>query len=128
MERIYLYLTITVLSTAMAGFYIQKTQKDPFSIFSNSSNWINQNLDWSSQDSQEAPKLENQTPEEDQIEEEPQEQPQEPSQPEDVQPEIPQDTQPEINSPEIESPRFQERKFRPFQRLRNFLKCLKFWR
>lgn len=126
MERIYLYLTITVLSTAITTFYIQKTQKNPFSIFSNSSSWINQNLNWGEQDNQVPPNIENQIPENEEIEEEEIQEEPEISEPE--QPESLPENQPEINSPEIENPNFQERKFRPFQRLRNFLRCFKFWR
>ena len=124
MERMYLYFIITLLSAAMAVFYIQRTQKDVFSIFSNSSGWMNENLNWGQNDKEpivEEDDMEETMPDELPIEEEA--------------PEIEQNTpqQPESPQPEFDSPPQQEftpreRRFKPLQRIRNIFQCLIFWR
>jgi hypothetical protein len=130
MERMYLYFIITLLSAAMAVFYIQRTQKDVFSIFSDNSGWINEDLNWSQNDKEpiveDENDMEESIPDELPIEEEaPEIKPAQPQQPEFPQPEF---LQPEFdNAPEQDFvPR--ERRFKPLQRIRNLFQCLIFWR
>lgn len=121
MERNYLYFIITVLSATISVFYIQKTEKDIFSIFANQPSWSSQSDNSKDEDlSKDEDIAEESEPEQMNPENEISE-PEESTPPEQFNGPVVPD-----NSPILEEPR-SERRFQPLKRLRGFIRRLCFF-